>query len=109
MAFGGLSLGIAAMGGAAAGYIAYGGGAIGWLGASGGAAVARHFALSGGAIAEHANDHAAQVFMHNNFFFRNELSIFAVLIWICWLVPPAATLYFKRRMLRNSKAPRPPE
>jgi hypothetical protein len=109
MAFGGLSLGLAAMGGAAAGYIAYGGGAIGWLGAGGGAAVARHFALGGGAIAEHANDLAARVFMHDNFFFRNELNIFAALIWISWLVPPAASLYFKRRMPRISKMPRLPE
>jgi hypothetical protein len=106
MAFGGMSVGIAAMGGAAAGYIAFGGGAIGWLGAQGGAAIARHFALGGGAIAEHANDHAARVFMHANFLFRNGWNIFTVLIWISWLLPPAASLYFNRKIRRGSHEPR---
>jgi RNA polymerase sigma factor (sigma-70 family) len=68
-AFGGLAVGFAAMGGAAVGYVAFGGGAIGWLGASGGATLARHFALGGGAIAQHANDQAAQAFMHGSVFF----------------------------------------
>jgi hypothetical protein len=68
-AFGGLAVGFAAMGGAAVGYVAFGGGAIGWLGASGGAVLARHFALGGGAIAQHANDRAAQAFMHGSYFF----------------------------------------
>ncbi len=68
-AFGGMAVGYAAMGGVAVGYVAFGGGAIGWLGASGGAVVARHFALGGGAIAQNANDRAAQVFMHGSVFF----------------------------------------
>jgi RNA polymerase sigma factor (sigma-70 family) len=104
LAFGGLALGFAAMGGAAAGYVAFGGGAIGWLGASGDATLARHFALGGGAIAQHANDPAAQAFMHGNAFFRHEWSIFYTLITISWLLPAALSLYFKRKRERNGQS-----
>jgi RNA polymerase sigma factor (sigma-70 family) len=104
LAFGGLALGFASMGGAAAGYVAFGGGAIGWLGASGGATLARHFALGGGAIAQHPNDLAAQAFMHGNVFFRHEWSIFYILITISWLLPPALSLYFKRKRERNGQS-----
>lgn len=103
-AFGGMAMGFAAMGGAAIGYMAFGGGAIGWLGASGGATLARHFALGGGAIAEHANDQAAQAFMNGSFFFRHELGIFNILILISWLLPPTLILYFKRRRERKGQA-----
>ena len=103
-AFGGMSLGFAAIGGAAVGYVACGGGAIGWLGASGGATLARHFALGGGAIAQHANDQAAQAFMDGNVFFRNEWTVFDILIVISWLLPSALTLYFKRRRKRKGQA-----
>ena len=103
-AFGGLAVGFAAMGGAAAGYVAFGGGAIGWLGASGGATLARHFAQGGGAIAQHANDPAAQAFMRGNFFFRNGWTIFNILITVVWLLPPALSLYFKRRRERKGQA-----
>jgi hypothetical protein len=103
-AFGGLAVGYAAMGGAAVGYVAFGGGAIGWLGASGGAVLARHFALGGGAIAQHANDQAAQAFMHDSVFFRYEWIVFNILIVISWLLPPAFSLYFKRRRERKCQA-----
>jgi RNA polymerase sigma factor (sigma-70 family) len=103
-AFGGLGLGFAAIGGAAVGYIAFGGGAIGWLAASGGATLARHFALGGGAIAEHANDQAAQAFMDGSAFFRHEWGIFNTLILVPWLLPSAVSLYFKRRRERESQA-----
>jgi hypothetical protein len=103
-AFGGMSLGFAAMGGAAVGYLAFGGGAIGWLGASGGAVLARHYALGGGAIAQHANDPAAQAFMQGSAFFRNGWDVCGILIVISWLVPPALSLYFKRRRQRKSQA-----
>jgi RNA polymerase sigma factor (sigma-70 family) len=103
-AFGGLAVGFAAMGGAAVGYVAFGGGAIGWLGASGGAVLARHFALGGGAIAQHANDRAAQAFMHGNYFFRYEWIVFNILIVMSWLLPPALSLYFKRRREREGQA-----
>jgi RNA polymerase sigma factor (sigma-70 family) len=106
-AFGGMSLGFAAIGGAAVGYVAFGGGAIGWLGASGGATLARHFALGGGAIAQHANDQAAQAFMNGNVFFRNEWTVFDILIVISWLLPAALTLYFKRRRQRKGQATQP--
>ena len=106
-AFGGMSLGFAAIGGAAVGYVACGGGAIGWLGASGGATWARHFALGGGAIAQHANDPAAQAFMNGNVFFRNEWTVFDILLVISWLLPAALTLYFKRRRQRKAQAEQP--
>lgn len=104
-AFGGFALGLAAIGGASAGYVALGGGAIGWLGASGGAVLARHFAAGGGAIAEHANDAAAQAFMSGNFFFRHAWTIFDVLIVFSWLLPPGMSLYFKRRRERLTASP----
>ena len=103
-AFGGLAVGFAAMGGAAVGYVAFGGGAIGWLGASGGAVLARHFALGGGAIAQHANDRAAQAFMHGSYFFRHEWIVFNILIVMSWLLPPSLSLYFKRRREREGRA-----
>jgi hypothetical protein len=106
-AFGGMSLGFAAIGGVAVGYVAFGGGAIGWLGAAGGATLARHFAQGGGAIAEHANDQAAQAFMHGNVFFRYKWIVFNILIVISWLLPTALTLYFKRRRERKSQATQP--
>jgi RNA polymerase sigma factor (sigma-70 family) len=107
LAWGGMAVGVAAMGGAAVGYIAFGGGAIGWLGASGGATLARHYALGGGAIAQHANDRAAQAFMHGNIFFRNEWTVFNILIVMSWLLPPALSLYFKRKRERKSQAAQP--
>lgn len=62
LAFGGLAMGGVAVGGAAIGLIASGGFALGWHAAFGGAALAREFALGGGAIAHHANDAAAREF-----------------------------------------------
>jgi len=103
-AFGGISAGCAAIGGVALGYVAFGGGAVGWLGASGGATVARHFALGGGALAEHANDQAAQAFMQGSLFFRYEWTAFCIVAAMSWLLPPAIGLYFKRRRERESKA-----
>ena len=103
-AFGGLAVGFAAMGGAAVGYVAFGGGAIGWLGALGGATLARHFALGGGAIAQHANDQAAQAFMHGSVFFCYEWTVFNILIAMSWLLPPAFSLYFKRRREHKCQA-----
>jgi RNA polymerase sigma factor (sigma-70 family) len=95
-AFGGLAIGLAAIGGAALGYVAYGGGAIGWLGASGGAVLARHFALGGGALAAHANDHAAQAFMQSSVFFHHAEVLAYMLITLSFLLPPALSLCFKR-------------
>ena len=62
--------------------------------------LARHCATGGGAIAEHANDAAAQAFMAGNFFFRHAWTIFDVLIIVSWLLPPGISLYFKRRRER---------
>jgi hypothetical protein len=70
LGFGAIGLGIAATGGGAVGYVAYGGAAVGWLGAAGGATLAHDFAVGGAAVAQHGNDHAAQIFMRGSIFFR---------------------------------------
>ena len=62
IALGGLALGGYSLGGLALGYLAIGGLAVGFQGAIGGGAFAREFALGGLAIAEHANDLAAERF-----------------------------------------------
>lgn len=62
LAFGGMAIGGVAVGGAAIGLIASGGFAVGWHAALGGAALAREFALGGGAVAHHANDDMARDF-----------------------------------------------
>jgi len=103
-AFGGLGIGFAAIGGAALGYVAFGGGAIGWLGASGSAALARHFAVGGSALAEHANDKAAQAFLHGSTFFRYAPGFTYSMIVLSFVLPPALSLYFKRWRQRNSEA-----
>jgi RNA polymerase sigma factor (sigma-70 family) len=105
--FGGMAVGVAAMGGGSIGYMALGGGAIGWLAAGGGAAVARHFAVGGGVIAQHANDHAANVFMQTNPFFRNGHVIFWILICFSWIVPSGSTLLYKWLRQRNFCASQP--
>jgi hypothetical protein len=60
--------------------------------------------VGGGALAQHANDRAAQAFMHGNLFFRYEWTLFYILIVISWLLPPALSLYFKRRGERKQQA-----
>jgi hypothetical protein len=42
--------------------------------------------------------------MPGNVFFRHEWSIFYTLITISWLLPPALSLYFKRKRERNGQA-----
>jgi hypothetical protein len=106
LAFGGMSLGIAAIGGGAVGYVAFGGGAIGWLGAAGGAALAHHFAFGGTALAAHANDQAAQAFMHGSAFFRHVGSLFITMVVICWL-PMVVMVYLKRRLEREYRTAKP--
>lgn len=104
LAFGGLALGFAAMGGGSVGYMAYGGGAIGWLGAGGGVAWARHYALGGSAVAEHANDHAAWLFMHHNFFFRHVENAMGIMILMSWLMPVGMGVYAMLRRKRMARA-----
>ncbi len=62
LAIGGMAIGGFAVGGAAIGVIAVGGLATGWVAAQGGMAIAKTYALGGGAIAQHANDAAAKEF-----------------------------------------------
>lgn len=102
-AFGGMALGILALGGASIGYLAFGGGAIGWLGAMGGATLARHYAVGGGAIAEHANDHAAYAFVHSNLYFQSVYHIFFVLFLFTWIVPSGSIVLFKWRRERSAR------
>jgi RNA polymerase sigma factor (sigma-70 family) len=104
LAFGGLALGFAAMGGGSVGYMAYGGGAIGWLGAGGGVTWARHYALGGSAVAEHANDHAAWLFMHHNLFFRHVENVTGVMILLSWLMPVGMGVHAMVRRQRQARA-----
>jgi RNA polymerase sigma factor (sigma-70 family) len=94
LAFGGMALGLAATGGGAVGYVAYGGGAIGWLGAAGGTTLAHHFAVGGGAVAQHANDTAAATFMRHNTFFRYAEPCTWTMIMLSWL-PPLLSVWLK--------------
>jgi RNA polymerase sigma factor (sigma-70 family) len=103
-AFGGLGIGFAAIGGAALGCLAFGGGALGWQAAAGGAALARHFAVGGGAVAEHANDPVARAFIQSSVFFRHAEVLTSSMIVLSFLVPPAISLCFKRWRERNSQA-----
>jgi hypothetical protein len=103
LAFGGLAVGGWAMGGGAIGYMAFGGGALGWLAASGGATVARYYAQGGGAVAEHANDHAAWIFMQQHIFFRDSGNIFTVFITLSFL-PMVLQVISKIRRDRKAKA-----
>jgi RNA polymerase sigma factor (sigma-70 family) len=100
LAFGGMALGIAATGGGAIGYVAYGGGAIGWLGAAGGATLAHHFAVGGGALAQHANDQAAEVFMQHSTFFRYAEPFTWTMMTLAWLAP-ILSVWFKRWLNRK--------
>jgi len=104
LAFGGMALGFAAMGGGSIGYMAYGGGAIGWLGAGGGVAWARHYAQGGSAVAEHANDHAAWLFMHHNLFFRHAENAIGIMILLSWLFPVGMGVYALLRRKRQARA-----
>jgi hypothetical protein len=69
LAFGGLSGGVFALGGMAMGWMAFGGGAVAWRAAKGGGAWAHDFAIGGSATAAQANDHAAEAFIGNHWFF----------------------------------------
>jgi zinc protease len=103
LAFGGLALGLGATGGGAIGYVAFGGGAIGWLGAAGGATLAHHFAVGGGAMAQHANDHAAQAFMQHSMFFRYAGPFTWTMITLSWL-PPILSVWCKRWLNRKCQS-----
>jgi RNA polymerase sigma factor (sigma-70 family) len=100
LGFGGMALGLGATGGLAVGYVAFGGGAIAWLGAAGGVTIAHHFAVGGGALAQHANDPAAQAFMQHSAFFRYAAPFTWTMISVSWLYPLLA-VWFKRRLDRK--------
>jgi RNA polymerase sigma factor (sigma-70 family) len=104
LAFGGFAVGGLAMGGGAMGYMTFGGGTIAWLAAYGGAAVARHFAMGGGVMAEHANDRAAWDFFQQHWFLRDGWNIFTVMIVISWL-PMVAQVFAKIRQERKIANP----
>jgi RNA polymerase sigma factor (sigma-70 family) len=70
IAWGGGAFGVLAFGGLAVGWLAFGGGAFAWRAAQGGLAYAHDFATGGKAIAAHANDDAARLFIANSHFFQ---------------------------------------
>ena len=100
-AFGGMAVGLVAIGGLSIGYLAFGGVAIAWKAASGGAAIAKYIAAGGGVIAAHANDRHAYAYLQRSPFFRNQWTIFNILIVLSWLVPGITTLCFKRFLKRK--------
>ena len=102
LAFGGASLGVAAMGGASVGWIAFGGGAVGWLAAAGGRAVAHYFAVGGTALAQHANDPAAQIFMDHNVFFHYGWSCFDVTMLLIG-IPTIVQFLAHRRFIGKAR------
>ena len=91
-----MAVGLVAIGGLSIGYLAFGGVAIAWKAASGGAAIAKYIAAGGGVIAAHANDRHAYAYMQRSPFFRNQWTIFNILIVLSWLVPGITTLCFNR-------------
>jgi RNA polymerase sigma factor (sigma-70 family) len=91
LSFGGFSFGPWALGGFAVGWQSFGGCAIGWQAAEGVVAVARTFAVGLVALAQHANDPAAQAFIRVNPFFQNPLTVLrhAQWLYLLCLLPPA--------------------
>ena len=99
---GGSSFGLWAFGTFAVGWLAFGGCAIGWTAAEGGLAVARDFALGGVALASHANDAAAEVFIRNNVFFRNATTAMEYMQWLTLLgLIPLGIWWLARRQKRH--------
>jgi RNA polymerase sigma factor (sigma-70 family) len=88
-ALGGFALGVWAFGGFAIGWQTFGGCAIALNAAQGGLAIARDFALGGGAHAAQANNPIAAQFIKDSFFFRNMEILSRHIAWmnLLWLVP----------------------
>jgi hypothetical protein len=95
--FGGLSFGVWAVGAFAVGWKAFGACAIAWQAADGGVALARAFALGSVALAQHANDPAAEAFIRDTPFFQNALAALRYAPWLnlVLLLPPA--LWWRQR------------
>jgi hypothetical protein len=93
----GLALGVFPVGGAAMGYVAVGGGAVAWHAALGGLAVARDFALGGGAYATEANTEAARTFFADDVFLSWAASAARHARWLIFLtLLPAVTTLMRR-------------
>jgi hypothetical protein len=109
--FGGLAVGLAplgafsfgawAMGGFVVGWQAFGGCALAWSAAQGGVAVAHDFALAGVALAQSANDAAAEVFIRNSAFFQRAMAAvpYAYWLYLVWLLPLA--LWWRTRRMAS--------
>lgn len=108
VSFGVFSLGLWATGVMAVGGQAFGGCAIAWFASHGSVAVAHDFATGGVALAQHANDPAAEKFFRDAPFFQHALVVMrhAQWLYLLWLLPPA--LWWrqrknKRKQLRPGK------
>ena len=97
-AFGFIALGFYSVGGMAAGVLAYGGSALGWMVAVGNVAIARDFALGGGAttLAAHANDQAARLAIADLFLFRHRQALLSICLALAW-TPLFFSLWWRRR------------
>ena len=99
MSWGGMAFGAFALGGFALGGWTFGGFALGWQAfggcalalnaAQGGLAIARDFALGGGAHAAQANNEIAAQFIKGSSLFRGMEVLSRHLVWmnLCWLIP----------------------
>jgi RNA polymerase sigma factor (sigma-70 family) len=105
--WGGIGLGVWAIGGFALGWNAYGGCAVGWQAAEGGLVAARHFALGGVAVAEHANDAVAKTAMNANPFIQIARSAmnYAALLNLLWFLP-MLQLWRKARQVKRQESMR---
>lgn len=107
--FGGFSAGPWAVGGMAIGLSSFGGCAIAWIGANGGVALAHDFATGAIAMAQHANDAAADTFFAESSFFRIVQSATRYADWLNLLcVVPFAFWFRTRRRLSASNSRRDP-
>jgi hypothetical protein len=107
ISLGGASLGaLLALGGLAIGYLALGGAALAVKGAVGGLAVALDYAVGGRAIANHANDAAAQHFFQEDLLMSSAQALADHSPWLLILlaVPVLAALH--RRRSREEQGPR---
>jgi hypothetical protein len=99
--FGGFSFGLWALGAFAVGFQAFGVCAIGWKAATGAVAVAREFALGPAALAQHANNDAAQAFVQSSTFFHNAQTVMQHAHWINLVVLLPLVLWWRTARNRH--------
>jgi RNA polymerase sigma factor (sigma-70 family) len=104
VSFAGVAMGVWVAGGMALGRLAFAGCAVASLAAKGGTAVAHSFAVGGAALAEHANDAAAQQFMQSSQFMIWAEWFGSHALWLVWL--PCGLLLFQFSRARGIRRQR---